>query len=135
MKKIKKIYIATSIIILMITTSSFETPVQTGYGPWQTTSCYKGIDYCVKRNEYNEYSKKYHWSVKFRNRYQTKVSISFTAKESYVRSASTTDRVTIRSGAEHSNWFLIADGNAITVFVDKLRFGEEDSGKYEYCDD
>ena len=114
--------------------NSFKNPIQSSYGPWNKTSCYRGIDYCVKRASYNDVAKKYEWWVKFRNNYQTTVSFSFIAKESNVRSAETSSRLTVRSGEDGSNWFLLADANSIRVFVDRLRFGDDNGGKYAPCD-
>lgn len=131
MKKITAI-LSLTIITLMI--SSFKSPMQSSYGPWKTTSCFKGLDYCVKRASYNEYNGKYEWLVKFRNRYQEKVNFSFTAKESSVSSARTSNRISIRSGGEDGTWFYLAEANSINVFVDQMRFGEDDFSKYASCD-
>jgi hypothetical protein len=109
---------------------------QSDYGPWRTTSCYRGLDYCVKRASYNESARKYEWWVKFRNRYQEDISFNYVLKESNVNGAAGTDRGTVKKGSISSgSWFLVADPNSVSVFIDKVRFGEDNwSDKYANCD-
>ena len=111
---------------------SLQSYGQTSFGAWQSSRCYQGLDYCVRRNEYNEYSKKYNWTVKFRNRYNTAISFSYALKESNVQNAKTTDRSTLMPNGEASTWFLVGDANQVNVFVDSFRFGE-DAGPYAAC--
>lgn len=113
----------------------FKEPAVSDYGAWKSVSCFRGLDFCVKKASYNEYAKKYEWWVKFRNRYQETVSFDFTAKESYVNTAKTTDRISVRPGGENGSWFLLAEESSVNVFVDHLRFGQDDWGtKYAACD-
>lgn len=122
---------------LMVTLTSFTNSTPSGdWGPWTSMSCFKGLDFSVKKASYNEYAKKYEWWVKFRNRYNTNASFNCVLKESYVSSAKGTDRVTVRANSEGgSTWFLIAEANYARVFVDKLRFGNDDWGTdYATCD-
>jgi hypothetical protein len=135
-KTIKMKQTALLIVLLIVTGISvaFKSPWQTSYGPWRTTSCYKGIDFCVKKGAYNEYAKKYEWWVKFRNRYHSTATFSFIAKESSITTAKTNERISIPSGEEASSWFLLAETNSINVFVDKMRFGDDDWGsEYVPC--
>lgn len=103
------------------------------YGPWNTVHCFDGLDYAVKRNAYNEFAKKYEWRVKFRNRYNVKIHFGVAVKESNVTSANSTDRFDLAPGAETSQWFLVADGNSVRVFIDRFRFGDNDAGPYASC--
>lgn len=130
----KKKIIVFLLIIITTIFSSYK-PVQSGYGQWQTSSCYRGIDYAIKRGSYNEYSKGYEWWVKFRNRYDVNVSFSYVLKESSVTSARTNQRTTLRANSEGSgSWFLISD-TSVKLFIDDLRFGKDDWGtKYSPCD-
>jgi hypothetical protein len=132
----KKITATFSLIVLTLIISSFKAPLQSSYGPWRTTSCFRGLDYCVKRASYNEYAKKYEWRVKFRNRYNENVSFNCVLKESSVSSAKGTERVTVKANSEGgSSWFLVADANSVNVFIGELRFGQDDWGtKYAPCD-
>ncbi|UAY52639.1 hypothetical protein [Ferruginibacter albus] len=124
-----------TIITMFFIIGCITAKAQSEYGQWRTTSCFKGIDFCVKKASYNESARKYEWWVKFRNRYTQTISFDFTAKESYVTSANTTDRVTIKPGDEGGSWFLVADANSVKVFVDHLRFGNDDWGTaYAPCD-
>lgn len=136
--KMKKTASILSIIILTAVISSFtsSSQSQSGFGPWRTTTCFKGLDYSVKRASYNESAKKYEWWVRFRNRYKVNASFDCVLKESTVISAKCTDRVTVRANSEGGGiWFLVADANAVKVFVDALRFGKDDWGtRYEPCD-
>ncbi len=70
------------------------------YGPWKTTSCHKGIDFCINRGEYNESAKKYKWWVKFRNRYYETAHISVGATESYNKTPYIDSRIHIKPGGE-----------------------------------
>jgi hypothetical protein len=132
----KKITVLFAFGILSFVLTSFKSSIFTDYGPWKTTSCFKGLDYCVKRASYNEYSKKYEWWVKFRNRYNEKVTFNCVLKESNVYSANGNNRLDVEANSEGGEmWFLVADANAVKVFIDKLRFGNEDWGtKYASCD-
>jgi hypothetical protein len=109
--------------------------LQHEFGAWRTTSCFRGLDYCVKRTEYNEYSRKYEWHVKFKNRYVENITINCVLAASDVSAATTTDRVTVRAGEETTLWFLVPDANSVNVFIDKARFGNDDWGTpYAKCD-
>lgn len=103
-------------------------------GPWETSTCYKGIDFCVKKSDYNQYSKTYTWYVKFRNNYLSKVNFAFIATESTASAARTNSMVTIEPDKETSaTSFPIADANSIRVFIDQMTIGEY-TGKFAPCD-
>lgn len=135
-KIMKRVTVFIVLGFLFTSLSSFHLSNFSDYGPWTTTSCFKGLDFCVKKASYNEYARKYEWWVKFRNRYSGDVSFNCALKESYVNSAKTTDRVTVRASSEGGSiWFLVADANSVKVFIDDLRFGNDDWGtNYASCD-
>ncbi|RZL47931.1 MAG: hypothetical protein EOP00_10570 [Pedobacter sp.] len=132
----KRIITHFPVILLFILLSTTSASAQSEYGPWRTTSCFKGLDYCVKRGPYNESARKYEWWVKFRNRYSENVAFNCVLKESYVGSAKGTDRVNVRANSEGgSSWFLLGEANSVNVFIGELRFGNDDWGtKYANCD-
>ena len=111
---------------------NLQSSAQSSFGAWQSIKCYQGLDFCVKRNEYNDYAKKYNWTVKFRNRYNTPISFNYVLKESNVQNAKTTSRSTIQPSGEDGTWFLVDDANQVNVVVDGFRFGE-DAGPYAAC--
>lgn len=126
-----------SILLLISVTSSFKNLSLSGdYGNWQTTSCFKGVDFCVRKVEYNEYAKKYKWLVKFRNRYYEDVHFDCKLTESYINSAKGTDRVHIKANSEGGeSWFLVNEANSVNLFVNSLRMGKDDWGtNYIPCD-
>jgi hypothetical protein len=131
MKNLKSIL---PLIILLFMICSVKATAQSNYGSWETSSCYKGIDFCVKKSDYNQYTKTYTWYVKFRNNYLSKVNFSFIAKESTASAARTNSMTTIGSGKETSaTSFPIADSNSIRVFIDQMTIGEY-TGKFAPCD-
>ncbi|MGB3345627.1 MAG: hypothetical protein WBA61_17080 [Aequorivita sp.] len=131
----KKTTFLFAIGLLFIVLTSFNSSNNTDWGPWQTSSCYKGLDFCVKKNEYNQYAKKHNWSIKFRNRYNEKVSFGFVLKESNVNSAKGTHRVTVQANSEGSGtYFLVADANSVRAFIDQLRFGDDWGTNHAPCD-
>jgi hypothetical protein len=121
-------------VVMTFTLTSLKPSDNSDYGAWKSTSCFSGLDFCVKKGEYNEYAKKYHWDIKFRNRYNQSISFSYTAKNSRTSSATTNERMTIQPGGEGKAWFLVDDQSSINVFVDKLRFGKDWGSDYAPCD-
>jgi hypothetical protein len=124
------------IVFLFVSLTNSKSTINSEWGEWKTTSCFRGLDFCVRKASYNEYAKKYEWWVKFRNRYHENVSFNCVLKESHVNTAKGTDRVTVKSGSEGGNtWFLVADGNAVNLFIGELRFGNDDWGTpHANCD-
>jgi len=126
-----------TILLFVFALSSFKNFSLSGdYGNWQTSSCYKGIDFCVKKDDYNEYAKKTKWWVKFRNRYYEDVHFDCKLTESYINSAKGTDRIHLKAGSSNEEtWFLLNESNSVNVFVNSLRMGQDDYGtKYVPCD-
>lgn len=115
--------------------TSFISSNNADWGPWRTSSCFKGLDYSLKKNKYNEYAKKHNWTIKFRNRYNEKVSFSYVLKESNVSSAEGSHRTTVLANSEGpGTFFLLADANSVKTFIDKLRFGNDWGSDYVQCD-
>ncbi len=44
-----------------------------GWDSWNTTDCFRGLDFRVRNDGYNKYADKYRWSIQFRNRYQENI--------------------------------------------------------------
>lgn len=105
------------------------------YGPWTTSNCYRGLDYCVRKDYYDKNLNKYKWSVKFRNRYRIKVHFNFILKESSAATANPISRMSLQSGSEDGSWFFVPEGNRVRVFIDGVRFGDSDEGDRAVCDD
>ena len=130
MKNLLRFFCCVGITIML---SSYTPPQQSDYGQWRTSSCYKGIDYAVKRGDYNQYAKKYQWFVKLRNRYKQEISIGYNVVESSVNSATEKYRTYIGSGAVNEIMVLLADANSVKVLVAKLYF-TSDQTKEIPCD-
>lgn len=131
----KKTTFLFAIGLVFLVLSSFNTSNNTDWGPWQTSSCYKGLDFSLKRDSYNDYAKKYKWLIKFRNRYNENVAFSFVLKENSVSSADGTHRGNVKANSEGpGTYFLLADANSVKTFIDKLRFGNDWGSDYVQCD-
>lgn len=106
------------------------------WGEWSANNKYDGLDMRVRCEGYNEFAKKYGWNVQFKSRYQDKINFSFALSDATVRLTRTTDRTHLRSGEQSSLGFATllntscGSGNYIDVYVDEVRFGENDSGPY-----
>lgn len=114
---------------------------QSNWSPWRQTDCLKGLDFRVKRGEYNEFAKKYHWDVEFRNRYNDNIHFNCIAVEpsrkSEIRSSErTSDRLHAdANGGTNTAWFLINSSSEIYVHVNRIRISDKDSGEDYYdCD-
>lgn len=114
---------------------------QSGWGSWKTTDCFRGLDFRVKRGNYNQYAKKYKWFVQFKNRYDEKIYFNFAMVEyrnrSIIKNSGDTKyrgNATANGGIKES-YFLVDDDSSVYVYVNKVRLGEKDWGKDYYdCD-
>lgn len=130
-----------TVSILMLTVaallfSSYAPPhwQSSSFGPWSTSNCYTGIDFCVKRASYSQYTKQYEWVVKFRSRYYAQCNFSFEIKESYVNNVSRyTNRLQLKNGEEYTTYKWLGEANNVSIFISEVRFGE-DYGDYASCD-
>ena len=134
MKRLK-LHLTLSIFLLVLMSFTAKlTPQQNSFGPWKTSTCFKGLDFCVKKGSYHQPSGTYMWTVKFRNRYNVKIHFNCVLAASNATSANTRERDEISPNEEFENDFFVADANNVRVFVDKMRFGNEDYGEYANCD-
>jgi|GEM_PF-203166 len=115
------------LLIFLSTTTLLS--AQSPWSPWQETTCYKGIDFRTKRNGYNEYAKKFNWTVQFRNRYQKNLHLNCKLFVSQGRAAGkkATDRLmNIKPGETRGTWFLVASGDQVYVLIQNVRVGNQD---------
>lgn len=123
---------------LLLFTLSF-TPVihhstASDWGEWINDDCFKGIDFRVKKGEYNSYAKKWYWYVQFRNRYNNQVNYSYSVSEpGTMTNPDHRDRMGSNNISD-SKGFLMYSGDKIHVRVGYIRFGDNDSGEYARCD-
>lgn len=107
---------------------------QSDWGEWINDDCFKGIDYRVKKGDYNSYAGKWHWFVQFRNRYNNRISYNYSISEPGIKTEPD-HRDHISSGSlSNSKIALIQDPNRCHVRVGYIRFGDDDSGSYVQCD-
>lgn len=129
----KKTPIIFFLLIAFLTSATISKAQQPEYGIWKTAHCYKGLEYCVAKGDYNEFAHKYKWAVKFRNIYRQTVSFSCIGAESSAQNLHGVERMHINIGSEKETWFLIADDKNINLFIDNLRLGNDDTGAYIEC--
>jgi hypothetical protein len=141
MKKSNVIKISIGVLLQLIVSGVMQVQAQSqNWSEWQSIRCHQGLDYSVTKDRslgddgYNQYSKKYKWLVRFRNRYQENISFNYVLKESNIFQAEGNSRITIGAGSEtdETGFFLVADENTVNVFVDRVRFGD-DTGPYAAC--
>jgi hypothetical protein len=67
----KSVTAVLSLAALIVTCSSFSGIKNTNgeWSNWRSSNCYQGLDFSVKKGDYNEYAHKYMWYIRFRNRY------------------------------------------------------------------
>ena len=97
---------------------------QKSWGPWKSSSCFKGIQFRVNRDSYNDNAKKWHWSIEIKNTYNKKVSISYKLTTPEDGEKRTNSRTTIEvGGVSTGDWSLLAsNGNYIQIYVDRACF-------------
>ena len=112
-----------------------------GWGSWNTTDCFRGLDFRVRNDGYNKYADKYRWSIQFRNRYQENIHFSYKAvapnqKGEIRASGKTTDRLHVDGNyGTRGSYYLVPSQNSIYVYVNKVRIGPKDYGSdYADCD-
>lgn len=135
--KMKKNLFLSAFIILLSSASSLA---QTDWGYWHETDCLKGLEFRVKRLEYNQYAKKYKWAVQFRNKYQQDIHFNCIAVEpqrerEIKASGKTSDRIHVKANNDNGHaWFLVDSPSSVYVFVNRIRIGDKDNGDYSNCD-
>lgn len=98
------------------------------WGQWKTTSCYKGINYRIKRDDHYEGK----WFIEFSNRYVSEVSMDVE-----VVNAGSPVRIHIPSGDTRKEYFYLKDkrANEINFYINKLKFDDRSwGGPYAECD-
>lgn len=111
-----------------------QNPFTTEWGEWMNDDCFKGIDYRVRKGEYNSYAGKWNWYVQFRNRYQAPVHFNYIVSEPGTRPDP--DHRTHMDGncISDTKLFLLYNSSLVHVRVGYIRFGNSDSGNYASCD-
>ncbi|PZD79309.1 hypothetical protein DNG35_02150 [Mesonia sp. K7] len=106
--------------------SSYEN-IQSDWSEWKTTSCFKYLNYRVKKGET---AKK--WYIEFKNNYNQNISMSVTIKNGFGG-----DRSTIKSGETKKSYYFtdVEYASRIDFVVDKVKFNDTSwSGPYAECD-
>lgn len=134
MKTLKMSMVLIFSLCALLVLSSFHRKISNDWGEWSNDDCFKGIDYRAKRGDYNNYAKKWHWYVQFRNRYQQKLNYNYAIDEPGTRP--TPDHRDHIDGGDlsESKIALLFSSDACHIRVGNVRFGEDDSGSYEKCD-
>lgn len=150
MKNTKQLISTVLVILLSISLLTSSTIIsneqniktsQSSWGNWKQTDCLLGLDFRVKRAEYNSYAKKYKWIIEFRNRYKQNIHFSCKAvkpsqRAEIRRTGKTTDRKHVgANGGLGKVWFLVNAPSEIYIHVNKIRISEKDWGTdYYNCD-
>ena len=106
---------------------------QDGWSEWNTSSCYQGIDYRVKKGDYNEFTKGYKWIMQVKNRYKEAASISFNLSSANKQGSFT--RQNAISGGTTQSWFLIKgieNASELIVGIKAVKF--KNSNDFYDCD-
>ncbi len=107
------------------------TKLQDDWGPWTTATCFRGLDFRVRRGHYYESLGKYNWQLQFRNRYNESMYLQFEMveperEEEIKNSGKTTNGTTIAANTTESSephWDILKAASNIYVYVNKVRFG------------
>jgi hypothetical protein len=110
------------------------TEKKSDWGEWINDDCFKGIDYRVKKGDYNSYSRQWYWYMQIRNRYHDEINISYTISEP--GAINEPDHRTSVSAQDISETKVALLNSSVNchVRVGYLRFGDSDSGSYYSCD-
>ncbi|MEI7525762.1 MAG: hypothetical protein WCJ95_15580 [Mariniphaga sp.] len=73
MKKIILLSVLSAAFLLIV---SFQSSSEE-WGNWSRITNYNGIEFRVKKGDYNSYAGKYHWELQFRNRYTQNVHFDY----------------------------------------------------------
>jgi hypothetical protein len=109
---------------------------QGDWGPWNQTSCYKGLDFRVMNRGQTYDKKKYIWSVQFRNRYNEKIYFSYEVFDSKPSSPRTTNRTNLDPDKTSDGYrdFYMQNGSSIYVYIDDVRFNKDGLQEFYDCD-
>lgn len=139
LKMKKVIYLVGILLLFLVPNSSFAQ--EEGWSYWEQSDCLTNLQYRVKRLEYNNYVKKYKWSIEFKNDYRTNLHFNCKAvhpdKQAEIKaSKKTSDRVHVKAnGGTKKYWFLVDAHSDIYVYVNRIRLNDKDWGvDYYQCD-
>lgn len=103
---------------------------QNGWGAWKTTSCFRYLQYQIKKDDYAG-----KWFIRFKNNYNQSISMSIEVKGN-TGTREDSGRFTVRSGDTSSQYYFV-DSNAtrIEFTLNKVKFGDTSwGGPYAECD-
>jgi hypothetical protein len=116
----------------------------TDWGPWQTNSCFKGVQYRAKRTgAYNDKSG-WGWIVEVKNNYSQDIEFDDVVAASSEEGRSKIDVRetgyvgTLKSGKTTEIWASVFNENEVVFFIGHLRFPKTASEHHHYyrkCDD
>lgn len=105
------------------------------WGEWIQDDCFNGIDYRVRKGDYNSYSHQWYWYAQIRNRYNKKVNISYIISEPGEIKTPNARTIIEAGGIDGAGEVaLLNSSERCHVRVGYLRFGDDDSGSYYNCD-
>jgi len=128
------------LICLMLAVLVLSSPVVAfcadNWGPWNTTSCYKGIQWRVRYNRKTTIKGKHEWGLEIRNRYTSKLYLSWELLEQGKKLAKFRWRTNIKPGQKMYRHYMLTTprGGTVTFWVGNVRIGSKDVGAYRKCD-
>lgn len=107
-----------------------STTIQNDWGPWKVTSCFRYLQYQVKKDDYAG-----KWFIRFKNGYNKSISMTVEV----IGNIGTDDdsgRFTIQSGYTKSQYYFVDKrATSIQFSVEKVKFGDTSwGGPYAECD-
>lgn len=134
MKKHHLLILTGLLLFTLSFTPVIHHPTTSDWSEWVSGNCVQGIDYRVKKGDFNNYAKKWYWYVQFRNRYNNTVNFSYSVSEP--GTMTNPDHRSRMTGGNLSDatGFLMYSGDKVHVRVGYVRFGDSDSGQYVNCD-
>jgi hypothetical protein len=123
----KKAYFLSAIMCCMtiISNSSSSNKSQGSWGEWfVVNSRYEGIVCRVKRGDFNNYARKWHWEFQFENRYNQEVSFRYGYRSQAQKYSCEPDHgKTLEAGyTSDVTAALIEESNTVRVCVDNIQF-------------
>ena len=118
--------------IIIVTMLVFNLTVVFGqnekWGSWEQSDCYKGIQFRVKLQDYNNSAKQYHWKTQIRNSYNKKVTFTYD-----IRDSSIDGRESINPGAISESWTLNSSNTSLSFTFSKVCFYHPEG--FDSCSD
>jgi hypothetical protein len=137
------------ILIIIITLIPYLVNAQNdkNWGDWQTTKCFKGIQFRTRAMETEPNKYGYSRYIQFKNNYSKKVAFSYTVKgfqkehEEYIRIHGSQYRTELEANSTDDGLMWFSSTNAIGQYISLgyFRFLDENevdaSKTFEGCDD